>query len=118
MFPRNVWKRIRSYDPHLHAISKGVKLRTLKVTEDEWIESYLEFFLRETQPAAFALAHSPNNSRLRREARTYLNKLIELMQLQWSLTAESSTGLVSATRRDTFAGPIPYLQYNIPELNL
>jgi hypothetical protein len=114
MFPRHVWKRIRSYDPHLHAISKGVKLRTRKVTEDEWIESYLDFFLRETQPEAFALAHSPNNSRLRREARRYLNQLLELMQLEWSLTA-SSTGVVSATRRDPFTAPIPYLQYNIPD---
>jgi len=117
MFPGDVWKRIRSYDPHLHAIRTGVKLRTPKVNEDDWIESFLLFFLRQTQPAAFAVAHSPSNSRLRREARRYLNQLLQLIQLDWSLTAESSTGVVSATRRDMFA-PIPDLQYNIPELNL
>jgi hypothetical protein len=45
MFPRDIWKRIRSFDPHLHAIRKGVELRKPDEKEGDWIRAFIVYFL-------------------------------------------------------------------------
>jgi hypothetical protein len=89
----DIYKIVRSYDPHLHAIRKGVKLRTIE--ETGWIESFLQFFLESTNPYAYAMANSPEDSHLRQESRVYLNRLLQLVWMNGRRLTASTRGVLT-----------------------
>jgi hypothetical protein len=65
------------------------------------------------------MANYPSDTRLRREARRYLNTLLQLMQLEGSLSAESATGQLEITGQNAMAVAAPFVSLaDIPNIKL